>query len=88
MSWNYRVIRKKSDVVIDEPFYYEIHEVYYNKNGKPDSWTTDSIAPSGDSLEDLQQCLKLMLNDTKKPILEIVVNKKGNEKLVEVKDAY
>lgn len=49
--WNYRVI-KKQEISGDEACY-QIHEVYYDREGKIETWTCDSVEPSGESLEEL-----------------------------------
>jgi hypothetical protein len=51
MSWNYRIV--KSFGKVPEPWeLYEIHEVYYNKKGEPDSQTTNDVSPAGETHED------------------------------------
>jgi hypothetical protein len=85
MNWNYRVIRKKYHEASIE-HYYEIHEVHYDEKGNIRAWTETPIWPMADSLKDLKKSLKMMLKDCNKPILEIKTDKKGNQKLVEVKE--
>ncbi len=80
--WNYRVVRKQRTP--QDEFYYEIYEVYY-KNNKIHLWTEMAIIPFGMSVKELQGCLRQMLKDSKAPVLEFVTDKKGKEKLVEVK---
>lgn len=79
MSWNFRVIKKKTN---DEE-YYEIHEVYYNKNGEIDYRSVEPISPFGHTKAELADSLLKMTACLKKPVLEIVV-KRGKEKLVPV----
>lgn len=84
-GWNYRIIRKTRRIPGSQRTdgksilirLYDIHEVYYGKNGKPRSWTRGPISPSGhESAKDLRVALAMMLADTlKHPILEIVGNK-------------
>jgi hypothetical protein len=62
MSWHYQVRRRedKGDV------YFDIVEIYTD----PPGWTRDSIAPIGDSPEELMRVLEMMLADAKKyPVL-------------------
>ena len=40
MSWNYRVIKKED--------YLEIHEVYYDKKGKPNGYTENAVTVGGE----------------------------------------
>lgn len=85
MTWNYRIIRKTKrlsgklrtdgkSIILRT---YDIHEVLYGKDGKPDSWTVMPVSPNGhESLKDLQIELGMMLVDAlKHPVLEIVGNK-------------
>jgi hypothetical protein len=68
MTWNYRVIRTR-DLATGE-LSYAIHEVYYDKHGKPTSCTEASIAPFGETPEELKRCLELMAFALKKPVLD------------------
>jgi hypothetical protein len=61
MSWNYRVIRRPDGL--------GIHEVYYSEDGRPISWTQDTVEPYGDSPEELRADLEHMLRALDKPIL-------------------
>lgn len=68
MSWNYRVIRF-CDLTTGDCTY-AVHEVYYDKCGKPTSCTEASIAPFGETPEELKRCLELMAFAFKKPVLD------------------
>ena len=79
MSWNYRVVYhppskyKVSDTEFDRKEYLAIHEVYYNKDGNPDSMTVDAIVlgdEGEDSLVALKWILEHQLEALEKPILE------------------
>ncbi len=76
MSWNYRTIATPSK--LNSYYEYSIHEVYYNENGSINSWTENSISAYGDSKEELQEDLQLMLKASTLPVLKEV-----NGKLVE-----
>lgn len=78
MSWNYRVIRKtqKNPTKGATPrilHSFDLHEVYYRKNGNPHMWTAYPVYLKGfDSAKDMQESLEMMLNDAKKhPVLEV-----------------
>ena len=58
MTWHYQV---RMRFIHGEPFF-DIVEVYPDPLG----WTKDSIAPCGESKEDVIQALKWMLNDARK----------------------
>ena len=48
MSWNYRLVRTKFENDTDDHsawYKYEIHEVYYDNNGKEESMTVNPIGP-------------------------------------------
>lgn len=66
MSWNYRVMKYKDGGL-------GVHEVYYDKKGKVDGWTKDSII-GGQSIEELLLVVETMKKDILKdqPILDYV----------------
>lgn len=65
MSWNHRVMKTK-----DGPDdFYEIHEVYYDKAGKPTAYTTHGVGPAGATLEELSRELELFKAALAKPVL-------------------
>lgn len=51
-EWSYRVIRMVGiNTKTNTPFsFYEVHEIYYDKYGKPDALTVESISPSGETI--------------------------------------
>lgn len=63
MSWSYRVMRQRfpSGEVV-----YQIHELY----DKPNGWTTDGVAPAGDSVLGLREELHRMLAACDHPVLD------------------
>lgn len=63
MTWNYRVMTMNNGAT------YTIHEVYYDEEGKPRSYTVDPIDPCGESLKDLKTELSWMRKALSKPIL-------------------
>jgi len=87
MTWNYRIIQTnyKPDGFDDEYTAYAIHEVYYNEDGEPDSWTLRSMSLDNyESVEELEESMKLMMNAFKKPVLIEIVDSDGKEKLIEL----
>ena len=58
MSWNYRLIDYGSHVAV--------HEVYYDDEGKPTAYTTRPVYLSGDTLEDIEADVGLILSDLKR----------------------
>jgi hypothetical protein len=70
MSWNYRIIRYYHSK--SREYTFEIHEVYYKKDGEIDLWTENTIAPFGTSLEELVSSHAMMKSAFRKPILKEV----------------
>ena len=99
MSWSYRVLyHKEREIKIREnPHKFEagpflaIHEVYYNKKGKPKSCTGEIVVGDEDdlTLKSLKWILKHQLKSLKEPVLNYdnlkeeidieEINKKFNE---------
>ncbi len=67
MSWNHRVLAHKNET--SDEVYLQIHEVYYNKKGVPDSYTTLAISIGASSLKEIKWTLNRMKECLKKPIL-------------------
>jgi len=65
MGWNHRILAHK----FDSGIYLQIHEVYYDKNGKIDSYTINPITVCGDDLESIKWTLDRMAECIDKPIL-------------------
>lgn len=74
MSWNHRVVKSrerktfKNGHTYDETFY-AIHEVYYDKKGRPDGVTKDNVHPQGSTVAALREELVMMLRATYRPVL-------------------
>jgi hypothetical protein len=81
--WNQRVICKKDKK--SKRTSYQIHEVYYSKNGKIKGWTESPVYPYADIRKELINELKNFQNALKYPIL---VEKTKDKKtiLVEIKN--
>ena len=47
MTWNYRILQIHDNV-------YEIIEVYYDKLGNVDSWSVNTMKPSGETKAELE----------------------------------
>ncbi len=65
MNWNHRILAHKKG----EETYFEIHEVYYNKEGKPYSYTEKGVSIIGEDLEEVNWVLDKMKECVNKPIL-------------------
>jgi len=67
MTWNHRVIRRKYE---NGEEYFAIHEVYYNKDGKPNMVTTLPITIVEESVDDLAITIDLIRKCLDKPVLD------------------
>lgn len=65
MTWNHRVMKIENR---GETFL-EIHEVYYDDQGRPNGYTTDPIAVTGETIDELRWVLNRMLECLDKDIL-------------------
>ncbi len=65
-TWNHRVVRHTSG----EQTWFQVHEVYYDHDGKPTSMTKDAPIPMGDDVADLKAELQRMLDACDKPEFE------------------
>mgnify|MGYP001235108570 CR=1 FL=1 len=65
--WNHRVLAHKDG----EDWFFQIHEVYYNDEGKPISYTTNAISVGAESIKDIKWVLKEMKKSLEKPILSV-----------------
>jgi hypothetical protein len=66
MTWNYRVMKRKNESGEDD---FGIYEVFYDDNGKVESWTEESLTPVCPSEEGLDHQLNLMREALKKDTL-------------------
>ena len=65
--WNYRVIEKGTE----DYKYYEIHEVYYDGEGKIIAWTENPVDLYIEAVADIKFLMKRFKKAAKKPILRI-----------------
>ncbi len=61
--WNHRIIKS-------EEGYYGIHEVFYDDSGRPVVMTEGSVAPFGETVDELSADLDYMMEALAKPVLE------------------
>ena len=79
-TWNYRVIKSLDPIEGDT---FQIHEVYYDENGKIEMLTERPTELAEGSMESLKSTLKAMLDATRKPALQ-EASVAGKELLVPV----
>lgn len=74
MTWNYRVVEKNIADKVDcsyityDTTVYEIHEVYYDKDGNISMFSADPISPYGNDLDDLAKDLEKIKEALKKSV--------------------
>lgn len=51
--------------------YYEIHEVYYDRDGEITDWSTDAVAVGGDTLQELHSDIEMQKEAFDKPVLVV-----------------
>lgn len=66
MSWNYRVVRFKGE--LDEDTYYELKEVFYNRDGSLMGYADASVG--GQSYDDIVRVLDMMKKDATKVVID------------------
>ena len=65
MGWNHRILAHKDGY----DYYFQIHEVYYDENGIPNSYTSNDVSVRSESLEGINWILDKMKDCINKPIL-------------------
>lgn len=65
MTWAHRIIEHDTEKNV----YFAIHEVFYDEAGKIVSWTEKPVDIVGDSKEGIVKLVKMMLEDSYKPVL-------------------
>ena len=87
--WNYRILQLEYKDKIDKHKYheiwYEMREVYYNKDDEPWAWSASPETFSITSIEDAKHLKEQVALAMIKPILAVRKNKDGEEYLVELK---
>lgn len=66
MSWNYRVLKKKHA----DGCFYDIHEVYYDDEGRPMACTEQPVSPRGESIEELLNDIRHYAKALQKPVID------------------
>lgn len=79
MTWNYRIILHPAANGTDYAWY-ALHEVFYDRDGNPDGWTSDPIRFVCDKDEGpvgIQRSLAMAMNDAMRlPVLTIYADDK------------
>ena len=85
-GWNYRMIRTDDG----DEFFFQIYEVYYDKSGKPHSWSAEPISPGGDTPVTVGEDISLMFKAITLPpfiILSDATGKKQHLSEIQVNQA-
>lgn len=64
-TWNYRVLAHE----FKGELFFQIHEVYYDKNGNPDGYSENASPVGSESVKEINTVLKQMKCAVKKPVL-------------------
>ena len=64
MSWNYRVVELEG---AEGDKYYEVKEVFYNRDGKPVGYCDATVG--GDSFDEIVRVIGMMSKDVHKSVL-------------------
>lgn len=74
MTWNYRVILHQIGENTDD-WYYALHEVFYDDDGKPNGWTSDAIdftCGHDEGVMGLVRSMELALSDVNRRLVLVV----------------
>lgn len=84
MSWNYRVVFDDVNALDNEIGEYTIREVFYGDDGEIDFWSDEAAVPNGNSYEELQDDMNLIMEAFELPCLVLEIDEEtGEESLVE-----
>ncbi len=67
MSWNHRILAHKDG----DEIYFQIHEVYYDEKGNPNSYAANAVSVGDESIEGINWTLDKMKECVNKPILSV-----------------
>lgn len=71
MSWNHRIVRRiYPNVHMDDSILYEVHEVYYDEEGKIDSITQEPINIMEETVDDLRKTVERLTKCLEQPIID------------------
>lgn len=79
MSWNHRVLLTHVQLGPENFEHYAVHEVYYDENGAPTSWTKEPITVVGDDYEDCKASYEMIARAFTLPVLEVCTGDKLHE---------
>lgn len=80
--WNYRLFEVCFKIDGVEMKELEIREVYYGSKDEIVAWSGDCACLTGDTIKDIEESTKMMLEALKKPMLKVKRDKEGNEDII------
>ncbi len=80
--WNYRLFEVYFKVDGVEMKELEIRETYYDGQDNIVAWSGDCACLTGDTIKDIEESTKMMLEALKKPVLKVKRDKEGNEDII------
>ena len=81
MTWNHRVLRQTHRLGGEDHVGFGVHEVYYDDDGKPTSWTVEPVTVAGDTWKETCDFHAIMGRAFSLRVLEVV-----GDRLVERED--
>lgn len=82
--WNYRIIKLENKSYNE--VWYEVREVYYNKDNSIELWSSASESFNFKSMEEAIELNTHILQAMSKPVLALVINDNGEEHLEELNE--
>jgi len=67
MGWNHRILAHKDG----DDWYFQIHEVYYNKQNEPEGYTENGTPVGAENIESIHWVLDKMKECINKPVLSV-----------------
>ncbi len=71
----------EAELLEEDFYYYQIHEVYYNNENEIEKITLDAMYPYGETVEELKKDIEMMIEAFNKPSLNMEEINKHFEKL-------
>lgn len=73
--WNHRIVKQMVELGPEKFPTYGLHEVFYDDDGKPGSWTKEPVAIVGDDYKETADVYMAMSRAFFKPVLVVVDGK-------------
>ena len=80
--WNYRLFEVHFKLDGVEMKELEIREVYYGAKDEIVAWSGDCACLTGDTIKDIEEHTKMMLEALNRPMIKVKRDKEGNEDII------